>query len=555
MIDLEERLTRHLRGEADAMVVPAVGARAVVERARRRFARRRAVAAVVTVGVVTTSVVAVAHRPTPKDRIEVKVTGSSTPDASGPAVLVPSALHWRAATSTGTLIGARVHRHDGGLYALSTAPGQAPTDRPPTLSAYSSTDGISWAALDLGDRWIGDIDGRDGHVYAVGTAAATAPVDPKTHTGDAVVLRSDGGAWKTSVLPVDLRAMAKKGMLNVYGGSVAAGPRGVLVALNIASSVDVSKFLPPGAMNDRVLTYTSSGIDLFASPAPTTTCGAQCTSSISMAPENGPVVASYTYAQLGIDSDLAAALRGLPRFFFSADGIAFSPVELPLPAAAGFAQMTASADDGGYLVTMATPHNGEMSLTLLSSVDGLNWTTVETMGNKGIAAIGLLGGQQAAIAGIEAPSLVRFGGPSGTTSTDLGPIVREAVGGDSFVSSATFGPTGAAFVAVPMSSPQPGVATTTTVKTSSVTSATTVEVTDTGPAVPTTALFAQVQKLVLFESPDGVHWSATDIGQQVGTPIVGASVVATDMSFVVTATLPGTRLDQPAAQKVLVATR
>ena len=589
MIDLEERLTRHLRGEADAMVVPAVGARAVVERARRRFARRRAVAALVTVGVVTTSVVAVVHRPTPKDRIEVKVTGSSTPDASGPAVLVPSKLHWQTVADARGLLGARVHRHSGALYAVATAPGQAPVGEQPKTMGYTSADGITWTPHDFGDRWIADLDGSGSRVYAVGTAAATAPIDPKTHVGDAVVLRSDGGAWQTTVLPLDLRSLATKArtlagrsMVGVSEASVAAGPAGVLVAFNVVADIDLMAILPSGTTLTGPVVYKAAGVELHDAGR---TAAAGESSSPSTTEGFGPVVATYTYAQLGIDAGLAAAMQGELRFFFSADGITFIPVDVPHPVDAQYLRATVMATDAGYLTTIQSAGvSGRETFSVYESTDGQAWTKVDLPGGYP-QAIGQLGGQLALVG--EGPSLVRVGS-GGPVTIDLRAISRQAMGTGAYVSSAAIGPTGVAFVGVPMVTPtdsgalepattsvgpigdpavtvpRRGLTATTVevvavrdavVEATSPTSATTVEVTDTGPVVATTAPIAQAQKLVLFESSDGVHWSATDIGQQVGTPITGASVVATDTSFVVTATLPGTRIDQPATQKVLVATR
>ena len=297
------------------------------------------------------------------------------------------------------------------------------------------------------------------------------------------------------------------------------------------------------------------------------------------------MVATYTYAQLGIDAGLAAAMQGELRFFFSADGITFIPVDVPHPVDAQYLRATVMATDAGYLTTIQSAGvSGRETFSVYESTDGQAWTKVDLPGGYP-QAIGQLGGQLALVG--EGPSLVRVGS-GGPVTIDLRAISRQAMGTGAYVSSAAIGPTGVAFVGVPMVTPtdsgalepattsvgpigdpavtvpRRGLTATTVevvavrdavVEATSPTSATTVEVTDTGPVVATTAPIAQAQKLVLFESSDGVHWSATDIGQQVGTPITGASVVATDTSFVVTATLPGTRIDQPATQKVLVATR
>jgi hypothetical protein len=531
--DFDERLARHLRGEAGRIAPPPGTVRAVVDAARNRYRRRRAVAAVATVGAVSAGTLAAVHRPAARDQVRVKVdAGTST---SGTPTLVPSTMHWQKTATPASLLGATVHSHGGApLYAVATAPGQAPTDGSMKQSGYTSSDGVTWTPIDLGDRMVTDLDGYGGKVYAVGTAAATAPIDPKTKVGDAVLLWREGTNWQTSVLPIDLRALAAKGLQ--IGGtdmSVAAGPAGVVVAVNVFAGLDLSKRLPASIATDPYY-FTSTGVEVHSMTGDSAASArprAAKADTVTTVSGPGPVIATYTYEQLGIDPTLAPFLLGVGTAFYSADGQHFEAV--PIPVANGPLHTTVKAVptvDGFALVTTSADAAGVERTTVSTSTDGRTWSASDTSSGYPLT-VGTFDGRLAVVAG-DGPQ-VSLVSASGVERHDLASIAREAVGGPPQMLGAAVGPTGIGVLVM-----------------------------NTGAIegrgdVPTSSVPGWRLDLApkLLESPDGVHWSVTPLSQLTSAAIGGATVIATDNAFVVTITEQPTASDKPATQQVFVGTR
>ena len=176
--------------------------------ARRRRRRNRALTsaatalAVVAAGVgIRTSV----DRAGPTNE-RIVVGGPGTPSVMAGAArdrmtLVPSTSTWKAdVVPYGQGLGATMShvRGDGGLVALSTAPGTAAgadgviDDQDRWM--YRSDDGVHWTGRAMsgagtdGGRWLVDLDHRGNRIVGVGTALATAPIGAAIRAGDLVIL-------------------------------------------------------------------------------------------------------------------------------------------------------------------------------------------------------------------------------------------------------------------------------------------------------------------------------------------------------------------------------
>ena len=218
----------------------------------------------------------------------IVVGGPGTPSVMAGAArdrmtLVPSTSTWKAdVVPYGQGLGATMShvRGDGGLVALSTAPGTAAgadgviDDQDRWM--YRSDDGVHWTGRAMsgagtdGGRWLVDLDHRGNRIVGVGTAPATAPIGAAIRAGDLVVSTSadEGAAFHDTVLPFDLRGASNqlKEAPVLLGGAVATSAKGTMVGVSFQANV--YSVLPADARGDAVdVKMTDTGITVGASSA------------------------------------------------------------------------------------------------------------------------------------------------------------------------------------------------------------------------------------------------------------------------------------------------
>src|SRR5262249_22144267 len=125
----------------------------------------------------------------------------------------------------------------GPVFALSTAPGQAPASGRTPQVIWRSGDGVEWtsAATLSGDSYITDLAASGDRVYAVGTAPGTSAVG--TRLPDIVAGWSDDGAktFHNARLPLDVDSLTGPGVASVHTGQthVAVRPHAVVATAHL----------------------------------------------------------------------------------------------------------------------------------------------------------------------------------------------------------------------------------------------------------------------------------------------------------------------------------
>jgi hypothetical protein len=317
------------------------------------------------------------------------------------------------------------------------------------MTLYTSADGISWAPRSLPDAmWFGGVvPGDAGALYAVGTAAATAPIDAKTHVGDLVVAASsDGKTWKNVVLPLDLRSLAKKGAnVGTSSASIARKGKTIVAAVQVDVQVDVASKLPAGVSTNYGVEMVD-GVALVhgppdqatldcqqqaGGPSPTTfatipvpvtsdstvpppvtasttayraqdpgygvpsgALSAECAQLLSQ-PKPTPVIGRYRLTDLGVDPIVAAQVGSRVHLFASDDGVSFEEVAGP-----GAAFLSNGGSNGGALVAssdgfdiVVSHPDPTQSSEVLHSVDGRSWTPVGRFENAYVQGLGSYAGR------------------------------------------------------------------------------------------------------------------------------------------------------------------
>jgi hypothetical protein len=340
---------------------------------------------------------------------------------------------------------------DGITFGLSTAPGRYDPDTagdPNTL--YRSSDGVEWSTVALpADLWPSQLAAAGRNLYAVGTS-------PAAGGGRSLVLASSaaGDGWTTAALPLDLAALdARYGdALAVTGMDVAATPTGVVAAVQIQSTPDLRPLLPA----DQPMggwAWTDTGVDIYGAPEGCTLVGLddiQCDDEGGrVKPEAPPVIASYTFEQLGIDAAQQSLIRGELHVFASNDDGAFEEVAVP-DGVAGIPTVLASGDT--FVVFAQRWNRSHSEVTTLRSDDGRTWTEDAGLALDGYAvASGSLRGAAAIITQPDRSgallNVVQPGG--GWTTLDIGAAIAalaQPAGSMLSVSSGDIGPLGAAAV-------------------------------------------------------------------------------------------------------------
>jgi hypothetical protein len=443
----DQRYARYLTARAVTIELPPGDPSSLVARAAARRRRRR------TVGSSLAAIALVAGA------VFVQQIGSN--DTSGgevasqaDAVTAAEPLHWSTVVPNVGLAwsNATVVTDDGTRFGLSTGPGRYDPDDPgKAQTLYRSADGVEWSTVDLpADLWPSQLAASGNDLYAVGTS-------PAAGGGRSVVLAKSaaGGAWDTISLPLDLASLdAQYPGLGVHGLDVAAGAGGIVASVVVQAYVDAAPYLP-AEVEGTGWTWTATGLEVYGPPegcerraANEIYCGDEGSSPMSR--KEGAVVASYTFAELGIGSELQSLIAGQLHVFASSDGATFDEVLLP-DGARGQGSVVAT-DDGFVLFATEWTADGS-NVRVLESGDGRSWTVDGAAGIDGwLSTTGTIGGRAAAVlqSQNDGGAMLRVRQPDGSWSTlDLDAAVSELgqpAGRHLSVGSADIGPLGAAAV-------------------------------------------------------------------------------------------------------------
>lgn len=476
-----DTLDLDLERAARAYAVPAGDVDAVVRRAARRQSRRHR-------AVVGLSVVALVAATTAGVELLADDPATTVRTATAPVRGDAGVVWQRLAPMSG--LGFSTQADPAApLYALSTAPGEAdlrPDEAMARRVLWRSEDGVEWTALStLGaDLFVSDLAARDGRVYAVGTGPATAAVGGRPVSPLLAGWSDDEGrTWQKAPLPLDLEAIAARSTRSaVETTSVAVGPHGTVVAGVLHARADVNALLPAGVSAPDGWALSATGVDLLgpdrgprcpegtrppdeekvAVPPEAQSSGEVqagfCLAGdgnrvVTVSPQDlRGVIASYTWADLGVDGDLLRAVRRQPVAFLAAPGSdRFERVALPDVESVRGPVLLDASPEGFTLVTTTgagwAPDGPPGTLTVLTSIDGATWRLDDAVSGPDVyaAATGRVGGALTVVAHRRGGGVVlRREGSGGWTTTALSDIVDPAVhkGKEVFVSGAGVGPFG-----------------------------------------------------------------------------------------------------------------
>jgi hypothetical protein len=272
---------------------------------------------------------------------------------------------------------------DGSIYALSTSPGQ---NNNPTQVLYSSADGRTWSPHAVGTSLhLGLIQAHGADLYALGTAPASVG-------SDAVAAKSvdHGASWQTITIPVDRGGWPARGVNVMVGAQqMLTTSSGTLVAASTSIDyTDLVKLWPTALTSDEGLVPDATGLTVHRKIMPSAPVEAT-TSPVATAADAAvrqkmagvdSVVASKTWAELGVSPGDAAIAIGTPQLFFSADGNTYMKATGEIPSSISIEAVFTLND--AYFVDGRTWSSGAVNppAQLLRSVDGLSWTSVASTG-------------------------------------------------------------------------------------------------------------------------------------------------------------------------------
>jgi hypothetical protein len=444
-----QRYARYFDSRSTTLDLPPGDPSSVVARAAGRRRRRRTAVSGLTALAILAGVVTV-QQVGDDGGSRVAAEGESQPVTASP-------LQWTSVTPSSGLLyssGFAV-TDDGTQYGLSTAPGRYDPDAPTgPLTLYRSTDGVEWTAVALpGDLWPSQLAARGGDLYAVGTSPAAGG------NASATLARStSGGEWTTADLPIDIGAIEDEigAPVSVHGLDVSAGPDGTVVSLQLSTYVDALDYLPRPVDGAYTAGWTPTGIDVYGVPEGCQLVGQDLScedieavdagAPMRAKPGRSPVLASFTFDEIGVGARMQSLLGGELHVFVTADGSAFE--EAPLPDIAGDSASLVATDDG--FVLFSTEWNGrENGVTVLRSADARTWTVDGGVATTGyVTSVGVIDGRAAAVLWTESGSVLVADQGNGSWSTlDLGDAISaQAPGAGIGIASADIGPLGAAIV-------------------------------------------------------------------------------------------------------------
>jgi hypothetical protein len=445
----DQRYARYLTARAVTIELPPGDPSSVVARAAARRRRRRTVgSSLAAIALVTGAVTVqqIGSNDTSGGEVASQADAVTAAEPFRWSTVVPNVgLSWSNSTAV---------TDDGTQFGLSTAPGRYDPDEPgKPQTLYRSVDGVEWSTVELpADLWPSQLAASGNDLYAVGTS-------PAAGGGRSVVLARSAadGAWDTLSLPLDLAALdAQYPGLGVHGLDVAAGAGGIVASVVVQAYLDAAPYLPAD-LEGAGWTWTATGLEVYGAPEGCTVrsskeidCGDPAATTQPSPRREGQVIASYTFAELGIGSELQSLIAGQLHVFASSDGATFDEVTLP-EGARGQGSVVAT-DDGFVLFATEWTSDGS-NVGVLVSGDGRSWTVDGAAGIDGwLSTTGTIGGRAAAVlqSQNDGGAMLRVHQPDGSWSTlDLDAVVSELgvpAGRHLSVGSADIGPLGAAAV-------------------------------------------------------------------------------------------------------------
>jgi hypothetical protein len=433
------RLQRYLRAQAATLALPPGDPTAVVARAANRRRRRRVVATSVTALALVAAAIGVQQLGGDDNGTGQLAAQPSTTVAANPLDWTVVQPHTGLGYSSSITVS-----DDGSIYGLSTAPGRAnPGELPTRTALYRSQDGVEWSTVPLpDDLWPSQLASSGGALYAVGTSPATAG------GRDLVLAKGDGSgsSWTQATLPLDVASLDRKypGLVSVSGAEVTAGPHGVVAAVQVSAHLDPATVLPPGTEITGGFTWTADGLQLLA---PIDVCAkdgnvAPCRERPTLA--NATVVATYTWAQLGIGDELRSLILGELHVFTSTDGEGF--VEATLPEGLR-GQGTLVSTKHGYVLFSQDNSDSGGTVSVVRSSDAQSWTLDASAQFDGyVVGAGTIGGRAAVITDKIGPVLHAEQADGTWSSLSIGDAIDVPAGSSVTAGVADIGPLGAAAV-------------------------------------------------------------------------------------------------------------
>lgn len=417
---------RHgLQSEAAALQLPGGDPSRIPGRARRRRRRVQAgLGAVTALAVVSGGLVWQNRHDDAEARRQTKliVSDDATPTVVASATTLPtkgqsadlstmpditfgaSGLTWSKASApfgqglSADYFGGGIRANGGQLVAISTAPGTAADTTDGAGVIYTSTDAVHWKgqARDS-SHWFGDLTTSRGTLYAVGTAAATAKIDPQGGVGDLVFTSStdSGKTWHDVVLPLDMRGALTR--IHAAGGlfadarigigqaAIAQGAGGTLVVVQLQATMILRALLPASVDLSWGMVTTALGVDVLAAPTdPAATSCANgpitraCQAAMDQQRGAHKVAHSYGWAELGVPADLVPYLGFHNLVYHSTDNVHFTevaaPVELTTPSPIG-GRVALTATASGFAVALGSgdARSGSTDSTHVWATDGTSW--------------------------------------------------------------------------------------------------------------------------------------------------------------------------------------
>jgi hypothetical protein len=375
-----------------------------------------------------------------------------------------------------------------------------------------------------------DLAAAGSDLYVLGTAPAGGSAKSL-----AVATRSAAGDWSTAPLPDDLVALQQRhpGQVAIGQLHLAAKDATHLVAVvTVNANLDPQQLRPELKDQNVMTTWTDTGLDVRRLPdcnaeAPRSTDpqvikqeAAGCRDTVKD-DQDLPVVAHYSYDQLGIDPELRSLVGGRTFAYASDDGHTFQSVDLPSAERTYPAGIVAMAD--GYHLVVSDAIKGATS-TVLSSADGHSWTADGTLSGSA-QSVGALGGHLAVATITEQGTTdVQVRQTDGTWhALGLAGDVPTPANGSAYVGDIAFGPLGMAATAGSFKDKDGG-----------------------GPA-----------GTYVLHSSDGSTVSVEDIGAAIGSPKTPVGVIVTADAIAVRLSDPSPDSGKPGhvpTQTVLVGT-
>jgi hypothetical protein len=527
----DDRISRHLHDQADAITLSPPDPAGAMRRGTRRRTRRRVglAGAVAVAGVLATSV---AVRDGGSDQqLQLGASGSASASSYQWSVVDP-----HVGLGYDWFDGGSAQLADGSIYSISTEPGSRSSDASPAQALYRSTDGAEWDQRSLpSDTKTYDLAGAGDTLYGIGTAPS----------GGIVLSASRDGAssWSTAAaVPDDVLQLQARhpGQVSLSTPRVAARDRShVVVAITASANLDLAKLgHPEYPQGDYSWSWDDHGVQVTAVPrsecepgadAVTTdpavangvrTCEAEAAGAKD--PAHQPVIASFTYDELGVTGELRELVGGMPFVYASDDGTTFRRAELAdaLPASQGTRDVQPLATPDGFrLFVSGYTAQGSRAAAFRSS-DGFGWAADGGF-DGGVGTVGVLGDHAAAsVWSNEGGALLQIEGDGGWTAVDLAHLGSLPEGAQAYVSQVAFGPLGvAATLGVAKNGDQQG------------------------------------EHQYVLHSPDGVQFQLQDVEQHVdnGGVVSGLAVTADAIAVRVTAPNDGSS-STPPTQQVLVGT-